>query len=137
MAMLLDQNGADGHRAWAQRYREVSREGERVVGEWHFRGKMGINPVVHIEFDTKREDGSARIRYKVVKRAMGIKSYFGDYRVESVPGVPTRSQLTARVFIDSGMPFVNASYKDIQDGLREDAKLLRAWIGQRASSSVK
>ena len=134
VAMLLDQNGAEGHRAWAQRYREVSREGERVVGEWHFRGKMGINPVVHIEFTTEREGDGARVRYKVVKRAMGIKSFFGDYRVEPVSGVPSRSRLTARVFIDSGMPFVNASHQDIENGLREDAKLMREWMGQRISA---
>ena len=137
VAMLLDQDGAGGHRAWAQTYREASREGDRVVGEWHFRGKMGVNPVVEIEFVREREGEATRIRYKVVKRALGIKSFFGDYHVAPVPGVPSRSRLTARVFIDSGLPFVNASHQDIQDGLREDARLMREWMTTRLAPSTK
>ena len=134
-AMLMDQAGADGHRAWARKYREISREGDRVVGEWSFRGKMGINPVVQIEFVQARAGDAIDIDYKVVKRALGIKSFFGDYRIDPVPGVPTRSRLKARVFIDSGMPFVNASHQDMEDGLREDAKLMREWMEQRAGMS--
>jgi hypothetical protein len=131
-AMLLDFEGANGVRPWAQRYRTVSTTGDVTRAEWHFRGKMGVNPQVEIEFVRQAlPDGGVRIRYKLVRKAFGIAAWFGDWRVRPVRGVAGRSRLTARVYVDSGLPFVGASSQDIEDGLREDAAAMRGWMERR------
>lgn len=131
-AMLLDMEGAKGHRPWAQTYRTVSREGDVLRAEWHFAGKMGVNPKVQVELRREpRDDGSIRIRFKLVRKAFGIAAFFGDYVIEPSPDVEGRSTLTVRTFINSGLPFVNATYKDIEDGMREDARSMRTWMEER------
>jgi hypothetical protein len=133
-AMLLDMDGANQHRPWAQSYRTLSREGDVLRAEWHFAGKMGVAPKVQVELRREnRTDGSTRIRFKLVKKAFGIAAFFGDYVIEPLPGVAGRSRLAVRTFIDSGLPFVNATYQDIESGMREDAQSMRSWMEQRVA----
>jgi hypothetical protein len=134
-AALLDFDAATGHRAWAQRYRVVSRSGSQVVAEWRFKGRMGVNPTVHLEFTPEPDGVGRRIRYRVVQKAFGIASFFGDYRLEPLAGEPPRVLVTERVFIDSGLSFNNASHEDVEKGLREDARLFRAWMEERTGRS--
>jgi hypothetical protein len=133
-AMLLDFEGAEGHRSWARGYQTLERSPGRVVAEWRFRGKMGINPTVHIAFESKQEGAATTVSYTLVKKAFGIASFFGDYRIEPLPDQPGRTRLSERVFIDSGIPFTNAKPEDIEKGLREDARLMRLWMEQRIQS---
>ncbi len=135
-AMLLDYDHADGQRAWAETYRTVGRDGDRERAEWKFRGKLGVAPRVVLDLERERVEGDAiRVRFQLSETAFGLKRFFGDWRVEPVAGVPDRAHVTARVFIDSGLPFVNASHDDVRDGLREDARLMRAWMDRRLASA--
>ena len=68
-----------------------------------------------------------------VKKAMGIATFFGDYRIEPVAGSPPRCLVTERVFLDSGLAFANASHEDLEKGLAEDARLLKAWMAERTA----
>jgi hypothetical protein len=131
LEMLLDFAAADGHRAWAREYRLLESDGETVRAEWRFEGKMGVDPTVELSF--RRIPGGELIvlRYELSKTAFGLAAFFGDYRIRSVARDPPRSLLVQRVFIDSGLFFVNASAEDIAAGLREDARLMRAWMRER------
>ena len=131
-SMLTDFNNAQGRRAWARAYRVISQSGNRVVAEWRFKGKMGVKPTVHLGFDTQRVGSSIVISYRVVKRAFGIKRFFGQYRVDPIPEQPGRVRVEERVFIHSGIAFATASDDDIRKGLRKDAELIRAWATERA-----
>ncbi len=131
LAMLLDFDHAKGHRAWAKTYESLPAVDGRPRARWNFEGHMGINPSVVLEFDVRRESGDAIVvRYKLVKTAFGLGAFFGDYRIERIKGA-RRSRLTERVFIDSGTWLANASAKDVEDGLREDARLIQTWMKER------
>ncbi|HGY91761.1 MAG TPA: hypothetical protein ENK43_11375 [Planctomycetes bacterium] len=133
LAMLLDFEHAKGHRAWAKTYESLPAVEGRPRARWNFEGHMGINPSVILEFDIRHEAGDAIVvRYKLVKTAFGLGAFFGDYRIEPIAGA-RRSRLTERVFIDSGTWLANASKKDVEDGLREDARLIQAWMKERTS----
>jgi hypothetical protein len=134
-AMLLDFAHADGHRAWAREYRLLDSEGEEVRAEWRFEGKMGVDPTVELSFRRIAGVEPIVLRYELSETAFGLAAFFGDYRIQSVPGDPARSLLVERVFIDSGLFFVNASAEDIAAGLREDARLMRAWMRERLGLS--
>ncbi len=132
--MLGDFENALGNRAWAQTYETLERSADRVVAKWKFRGKMGINPTVHIEFvTTKRSEAGATVEFKLVKKSLGIASFFGDFKITRLPGTPPRVQVVQRQFIDSGISFANASAEDIEKGLREDARLIRLWMEKRTA----
>ena len=130
--MLLDFEGANGVRPWATNYRKLSSTGDTTKAEWQFKGKMGVNPKVVVAL--VRTDGAGaivRIRFKLERKAFGIAAFFGDWKIRPVAGAEGRSHMTARMYIDSGLPFVNASSKDIEDGLRKDADKMRSWMQQR------
>jgi len=130
--MLLDFEGANGVRPWATKYHLLSTTGDTTKAEWQFKGKMGVNPKVVVAL--VRTDGAGaivRIRFKLERKAFGIAAFFGDWKIRPVPGVEGRSHMTARIYIDSGLPFVNASSKDIEDGLRKDAAKMRPWMQRR------
>lgn len=131
LRMLLDFDHAAGHRAWARTYHTLAHDEEGVLAQWTFRGKMGIAPTVHLRFRVEHGDEGAVVRYELEKKAFGIASFFGDYRVTPRPGTPPRVEIAERVFIDSGIPIANASAEDIEKGLREDARLIRAWMAER------
>lgn len=127
--MLLDFENADGHRAWARRHELLSREERELTVRWEMEGKSGVEPVVEMAFrrDTL-EDGALRIRFRLRKKDFGLAAFFGDYRISATE---TGSRVRQRVFIDSGLWIANASIGEIEAGLREDSKLLRAWLAER------
>jgi hypothetical protein len=135
-AALLDFDHAAGHRSWAKRgYRTISRSPERVHAEWRFEGRMGMHPTIEVEFLPETDARGSRIRYRLVKKGLGIATFFGDYRLEPVAGSPARTRVTERVFLDSGLAFANASHEDLEKGLQEDARLLAAWMAARTGGS--
>jgi len=131
LAMLLDLDHAAGHRAWARSYRILERSATRVHSEWSFEGRMGINPTVQLELTVQSSQPPLVLNFKLVKPTFGLAAFFGDYRITTLPAEPPRCLLEERVFIDSGIFLANASEQDIRDGLREDARLMRAWMHER------
>ena len=134
LEMLLDFEQASGRRIWARTYTLLSREEGVVTARWKFKGRFGINPTVVLEFRTQERPGALLVTYEILEPGFGMAAFFGDYRVFPVNGDAHRSILEERVFIDSGLTFANASAEDIQEGLREDAHALRAWIQVRSST---
>ena len=128
LEMLLDFEQATGRRAWARTYELLSREQGVVTARWIFKGRFGINPKVVLEFRSQELPEALVVTYELVQAGFGMAAFFGDYRVFPVNGDAERSILEERVFIDSGLRFANASAEDIEDGLREDANTLRAWM---------
>lgn len=128
VAHLLDFDTADGHRAWARHYSTISRDGPSTVAEWQFEGKLGIDPTVRIEFLTRDEGQRTVIDFRIVESGFGLAAFFGDYTIEPEATGADASLLVMRVFIDSGLPFVNASAEDIAAGLRADVRMLREWL---------
>lgn len=133
LAMLLDFDRAAGHRAWAREYQELEREPERVLARWSFAGKLGVEPVVELEFTVQRSEQRAQVDYRLTKKGLGLASFSGQYRVRLLDSEPPRSELRESVFIDSGLPLVNASAQDIERALREDARLINDWMIERLS----
>ncbi len=134
LSMLLDFDHARGRRSWAKAYESLPAVDGRPRARWDFEGHMGINPSVVLEFEERRESGGVIVlRYKLVETAFGLGAFFGDYRIEPMP-TARRSRVAERVFIDSGTWLANASAKDIEDGLREDARLIQAWMRDRTAS---
>ncbi|MCA9323386.1 MAG: hypothetical protein KDB53_21810 [Planctomycetes bacterium] len=131
-AMLLDFAHAAGRRAWARSYEFLREADGSVFARWDFEGKAGINPSVVLEFRERSRDGTMVIRYRLAETAFGLGAFFGDYQATALPETtPPRSQFTQRVFIDSGTWLANASQEEIEAGLREDTRLIRAWMRER------
>ncbi len=130
-ALLNFDLGAD-HRSWAVRFETLEGKKGMTRARWYFEGKAGINPTVELGFwrDTPKEN-EIRIRYRLVKKAFGLGAFFGDYVLRPDAQDPTKTAITERTFIDSGVWIANASYEEIEAGLREDAKLLTAWFESR------
>lgn len=131
-AMLVDFDGADGRRAWAKTYRTIKKSADEVVAQWKFEGKAGIDPDCDLVFNVVRRKTDILIRFKLQRTDFGLAAFFGDYRIE--PAGDGRSRITARVYIDSGVAIANADAEDISSGLKEDAKLMRAWMIERKKS---
>jgi len=136
LAMLLDFNRAAGHRAWFKRAVVLEREPQRVLARWEMHGKLGVHPTVTIEFRVSEESSATVVRYQITRPGLGLAVFSGCYTVEAIPKRPGRTRFTQTVYIDSGLPFVGASAKDIADGLREDAALLRDWLAQRRARGL-
>jgi hypothetical protein len=128
--MLLDFDRAAGHRAWAKSYSVVSRTPDRVVSHWEFEGKSGVNPAADLVFDVVRRKTDVVVRFKLREPVFGLGAFFGDWRVTPIGA--SRTRLTMRVYIDSGVWIANATEDDIVSGLREDADLMIAWLAERA-----
>ena len=131
---FLDFDNMEGHRSWAKKYRTLSRKGNVTLAEWRFKGRMGIHPTVHIEFTTQEGANETLIRFKLRKKAFGIGTFFGEYRIRPLPGTPARSQVIERTFLDSGISFANASRENLEKGHRGDAEKLRAWMTERLAA---
>jgi hypothetical protein len=136
LAMLEDFDSAAGHRPWAEDYRTLASDAETLRARWSFRGKMGIDPEVELAFQRVPVDEGLRVDYRVVKRAFGLKEFRGSYELRALPGEPARTEVVERVFIDSGLPFVNASSADIEAGLLADARGLRSWMAERLAGGT-
>ncbi len=75
------------------------------------------------------------IRFFIEKSAFGLKKFDGEYEIQPVG--KDWSQVREQVFIHSGLPLVNASAKDLQDGLTEDATMIQKWMARRLAVSSK
>ncbi len=132
---LLDFTDSADHRSWVKKFKALPARGKMRRARWHFEGKAGINPVVELGFWLDGDQKRQRIRYRLVKKDFGLGAFFGDYVIEMKPESPNLSSITERTFIDSGTWIANASYEEIEEGLREDAELITAWLiekyGQR------
>lgn len=132
LEMLLDFERAQGNRAWAEAYEVVSREADRVVARWTFAGKAGLNPTIELEFVVERREDPVYVTYEAIEPSFGLAAFFGDYTVVEHPDAGGgRSVLRERVYVDSGLPFANATAEDLERGLREDARRMRAWMRER------
>jgi hypothetical protein len=136
LEMLLDFEQASGKRIWARTYTLLSREDGVTTARWKFKGRLGINPTVVLEFRTEERREALVVTYEVLEPGFGMAAFFGDYRIFPVDGDADRSILEERVFIDSGLTFANASAEDLEDGLRDDADTLRAWIQVRRAAET-
>lgn len=125
LEMLLDFEGADGHRSWARKFELLERSQAVVRARWTFAGRLGMNPSVVIELTPERHGAATVVTYRVTEPAFGLAAFFGDYWI--LPLDTGGSIVVERVFIDSGVVFANASARDIAAGLREDARRLREW----------
>ena len=135
LAMLLDFDHAEGHRSWASEYRVVEREGERVLAEWRFRGRLGIRPRVQIQFSVFRDGPTASVNFALQKNAFGMSRFSGNHTLTPLPGDSPRVRMESTVFIDSGISLANASHEDVEKGLRADALLMSAWMEERLAQA--
>lgn len=136
LALLEDFDAAAGRRPWAQEYRTLESGADTLRARWSFRGKMGIDPEVELAFQRVPVEEGLRVDYRVVKRAFGLKEFRGSYELRTLPGTPARTEVVERVFIDSGLPFVNASAADIEAGLLADARGIRSWMAERLAGAA-
>jgi len=127
--MLLDFDHATGKRPWAREYSVLEREDNRVLALWKFRGKLGVNPTVELEFLTNHDGELTRISYRIAKNAFGLKTFEGALLL--LPIEDNRTVVSESVFIDSGLPIANATLDDIKKGLRADAEHMQAWMLER------
>jgi hypothetical protein len=134
LSRLLDFEDMAGHRSWAEEFKVLSRDEDQVVVTWQFRGRLGIKPKIDITFRVEREEEQTLIRYHTSGPTFGLKRFFGEYRVVAADEHTGVTRLTQTVFIDSGLPLLNASEQDIKDGLREDARQLRGWLAPATQS---
>jgi hypothetical protein len=130
-AKLIDFGDTARHRAWAERFEMIEAGADSLKVRWHFEGKAGVNPAPVLEFQVRRRAPDFYCRFRIVEEDFGLAAFFGDYHVVALAddeqGRP-RSRFSQRVYIDSGLWIANASAEEIEAGLREDARLLLAWI---------
>ncbi|MFT7617166.1 MAG: hypothetical protein ACI97A_000800 [Planctomycetota bacterium] len=125
-AQLLDFDQDADHRSWVKKFEPLPKKGKMSRARWHFEGKAGINPVVELGFWLQGDEERQVIRYRLVKKDFGLGAFFGDLVITRKADSPLMSTITERTFIDSGVWIANASHEDIEEGLREDARLLAA-----------
>ena len=128
---LLDFEGDAGHRSWVKSFAPLPPLGKLQRARWDFEGKAGINPTVEVGFKVEGTGEKMRIRYRLTKKDFGLGAFFGDYLIELKSLNPPRSTIRERTFIDSGVWIANASFEEIEDGLKEDARLLIPWLEER------
>lgn len=130
--MLLDFEGANGRREWCERYKSISVEETTATAVWHFKRYKIFKPVVTLLYTIQAEPSGQRIliEFRAEEPVPGIAALFGEYQLYALEGEPQRTLMRAQVFIDTGFP-IGVSEEDMADGLRTDAKNLRAWIRER------
>ncbi|MBI4585009.1 MAG: NAD-dependent epimerase/dehydratase family protein [Planctomycetes bacterium] len=75
------------------------------------------------------------IHFSVEKPGFGLRKFDGEYEIQRID--EQNSLVRELLFIDSSLPLVNASAKDLQNGLTEDAAMIRAWIGRRLVATAE
>jgi hypothetical protein len=131
--MLFDFEGASGRRVWAREYRLVERTATGAIAHFVLEGRMGIHPQCDVEFVVETLPTTPRsysIEFRLVAPAFGLAAFFGDHALTPV-GKGDETLVTSRIYIDSGLPIVNATAKNIEDGLREDVEQMRIWMRER------
>lgn len=132
LEMLLDLEHANGRRPWAARYEVLERAPDRSVSRWRFEGRLGIHPTLVMIHRVVRRRPPILVEFEPRAPAFGLAAFFGDYRIW--PFGEHESLLAMRLFLDSGLSFANASYEDLERGLRSDARAMRAWMRELLSA---
>ena len=87
------------------------------------------------EMEKIEKDGEIRIRFKILKADFGLAAFFGDFKIRANPDNFQESLVTERCFIDSGIMLGNASFEEIEEGLVEDARLIREAFGVESEAA--
>ncbi len=126
---MLEFGKSTARRAWSKETRIIKRDGNSVDAHWKFEGKLGIYPKCDINFKRSRtKKNGVLIRFKQIKPGFAMAAFFGDYRIE--PMGDKKSEVTMRVFLDSGLWLANVSDDDITEALQADGALLRSQIAE-------
>lgn len=133
LEMLLDLDQANGRRPWAEHYEVLERTPDRVVSRWRFEGRLGIHPTLEMIHRVVRRRPPILVHFEPRAPAFGLAAFFGDHRIW--PLGDRESLMAMRLFLDSGLSFANASYDDLERGLRSDARAMRAWMRERLASA--
>ena len=130
--MLLDFDGANGRRVWCKRYKSVSLEATKAKAVWYFKRYKIFEPVVTLLYDIHEvaDSNSIHIEFHAEAPVPGVAALFGEYQLYGLDGEVDETLMRAQVFIDTGFP-IGVSEEDMADGLRKDARALRAWIKER------
>lgn len=130
--MLLDFEEANGRREWCERYKPVSVEETTATAVWYFKRYKIFKPVVTLLYEIEEEPSGDRIsiKFHAQEPVPGIAALFGEYQLYRLESETDETLMRAQVFIDTGFP-IGVSEEDMADGLRTDAKNLRAWIRER------
>jgi len=136
VAMLLDFDSATGHRPWAVDYERLTGEEAQgmpqpVRSRWRFEGKAGIDPTIVLDFTLDDASIPTTLEFHASEPAFGLAAFFGEHRIWPHPERDEAAIMELSIYIDSGLPFVNATAEDLEAGLREDAAMMRAWMRER------
>jgi hypothetical protein len=127
--IMLDFGKPTARRAWTKKTELIKRDGDSVDTHWMFEGKVGIYPKCDINFTrTATEKNGVLIRFKQIKAGFAMAAFFGDYRIE--PKGNGKSEVTMRVFLDSGLWIANVSDADITEALQADGALLQIQVAE-------
>lgn len=98
---------------------------------WKFEGKAGLNPTIVLEFTLDDSRVPTRLEFRTVEPAFGLAAFFGLHELWPHPDRQRATVMRLSIHIDSGVPFANATADDLELGLREDVRMLRAWMAER------
>ena len=129
LAMLLDFAEEPANRIWRIGCKVLAHEADRWEIEAVYSGKAGINPTVVLEHTVARDGDGVIVRFRVCRAGFGLRTFDGEYEIR--PLRPGFCRLRERVFIDSGLPFVNADADDVKKGLMKDVDRIRDWMTRR------
>jgi hypothetical protein len=134
LSMILDFDHEAGHRPWRLRTSLIETDGARYRVEAEYEGKAGLNPSVVLVHEVSTVTGGYLVRFRIEEPAFGLETFTGEY--EMIATGPDSSRFRERVFIDSGLPFINATEEDIRDALLRDAEDIRSWMATRLGTSA-
>ena len=125
---MLDFGKPTARRAWTKETKLLKREDNTVHAHWKFEGKVGIYPKCDLSFErSQTKSGGVLIRFKQLKSGFAMAAFFGDYRIEPKG---KGSEVTMRVFLDSGLWIANVSDDEITEALQADGALLRSQVAE-------
>lgn len=123
---MLDFGKPTARRSWTKETTLLKRVGNTIEAHWKFEGKAGIYPACDLIFErTETELGGVLLRFKQRKRVFAMAAFFGDYRIEPKDG---KSEVTMRVFLDSGLWIANVTDDEIAEALQADGALLQSQL---------
>jgi hypothetical protein len=137
--MILDFDQEPRHRPWRIRTKVLDTDGARCRVEAEYEGKAGLNPVVVLVHEASAVAGGYLVRFHVEEPTFGLSTFSGEYEMtagDAASGRPGRSRFRERVFIDSGLLFINATADDIRAALLRDAQDIRAWMEARLAEGA-
>ncbi len=133
-AMLLDFDAMTGKRPWAVEYESLPAGTATARARWRFEGKAGVNPTIELDFTLEATTVPTRLEFHASKPAFGLAAFFGTHELWPHPDRKNATLMRFDLYIDSGLPFANATAEDLENGLREDARQMRAWMESRAAN---